>query len=977
MTSIWGNDNGGGGSGANGHRVIITYSYSQNILGNYTDVSWQVGIDYGDPNYWNNIRNRSYSFGLVTGSSISAVSGSLSGSDATIINTSDPGYGGQIHYFYSGTARITHNGSGQGTINMQASARFNGSYDSNINSNVALPDIPQNPADPSSVTSVRTSDTQASLSWTNNSTGTAPYANIKVYRAVDAGSFSLLTTLGVVTSYSDTTTSANHRYRYKVSAVGTNTAESGQVAAAAAVYMTPGTPTIGTATKQLNNDVVLTWTNNCNYGDSSWGTDIYESQNGGSFVYLASVGSGTSFTHVAPSTAVTHAYKVLHTKGALFSALSAASNTVTLLSTAAAPTGLAPAGVARDAAEVIVFTWTHNPTDGTPQSKYQLQYKIGAGSFVTVGPTTSGVSSYSMPASTLTNGNTITWHVATAGQNGTIGAYSADSTFTASARPTSTISVPSGGSYSQSLLTTSWAYFQANGSAQALWHAYLYKVTAGPTYTTLEEKTGTTESSTSFTTPLVNGQQYAVRVYLTSAVGLESINASTELETFTVAFQPPAPATISAVYVDDTGRAIVTVVGSSAVASIQALTLDGTGDWGSTVDNAALDITGDIDIMADIIATDWTPSTMQGIVEKWLTASNLSYALALDTAGKLRFRITTSGVIGTLVEGVSSVAVGAADGSRLSVRARRVGTTVTFYTSTDTDLSTATWSTLGTTATVSGTIFSGTSALTIGSNGSGAALNGKVFSALVKNSAGTTVAYPIYSVQPAGTTSFADAPGRTWTLVDNASISVAIPGLEAIDHIDIQRRINGGAWVTWAAGIVLPGDFTVNVTDVAPITNGLNEYQALVFSALPSSTVSNIASLSVDDELWGFLGYGNNFSTIVKMRARLAMRVAVGRSKATYYFAGRSKPVELSGEQTRFGLAVSATLMGPSNGGVSSEPSAIEAAAITTGPVLWRDHTGRRVFASLSDVIVDYTTLANKYPVSFNLTEVDFDENVG
>jgi len=980
VTSIWGNDNGGGGSGANGHRVIITYSYSQNILGNYTDVSWQVGIDYGDPNYWNNIRNRTYSFSAVTGTASYVSGNATSGSDSTIINTSDPGYGGQIHYFYSGVVRITHDSNGHGTINMQASAMFNGSYTSSINTNVALPDIPQNPAAPSGMTASRTSDTQASLSWTNNSTGTAPYANIKVYRSVDNGAYSLITTLGVVTSYSDTTTSANHKYLYKVSAVGTNTAESAQSGASAAVLMTPAANSGLTATKVGAGDIKLDWIVNSNYkGNSELQHDIYDSPDGTTWNYVTTVfGATITYTHVAPSTAVTHRYRITtFPPSTTLYATSNVSNIITLLSTAAAPTGLAPAGVYKDATEAIVFTWTHNPTDGTAQTKYQLQYKIDAGSFVTVGPTSSGTSSYTMPASTLTNGHTITWHVATAGQNGTIGAYSADSVFTTSDRPTSTITVPTS-SYTQSLLTTSWAYFQAQSSAQASWHAYLYRVDAGPTYVTLEEKTGTTESGTSFVTPLSNGLTYAVRVYVTSAVGLASVDAGTELQTFTVTFQPPAGATISAVYGDDTGKAIVTVVGSSPVSSIQALVLDGTGDWGSTVDTAVLDITGDIDMSIDVQANDWTPTTGAGLVEKWGAGANQrSYALVLTSGGNLRFRLSTDGTSGTIVEATSSVVTGFTDGTRHSVRVTRVGSTVTFYTSTDTDLSTATWTQLGTTQTAAGTMFSGSQALLLGADGIGAALNGNIFSALVKNSAGTTVAYPIYSTKAAGTTSFSDAPGRTWTLVGNANIATVIPGLEAIDHIDLQRRINGGDWVTWAAGVVLPIDLTVNVTDSAPITNGDNEYRALIYSALPSSAISNTADMPVNDELWGFLGYGNNFSTIVKMRARLAMRTSVGRAKATYHFAGREDPVELSGEQVTFGLAVSATLMGPSNGGLSSEPEELEAAGVTTGPILWRDHTGRRVFASLSDVVIDYNTLANKFPASFNLTRVAFDENVG
>ena len=45
--------------------------------------------------------------------------------------------------------------------------------------------------------------------------------------------------------------------------------------------------------------------------------------------------------------------------------------------------------------------------------------------------------------------------------------------------------------------------------------------------------------------------------------------------------------------------------------------------------------------------------------------------------------------------------------------------------------------------------------------------------------------------------------------------------------------------------------------------------------------------------------------------------------------------------------------------------------------VCWRDYSGRRIFASLSNVDVAYEAVANKFPASFTLTRVDYDENVG
>jgi hypothetical protein len=886
--------------------------------------------------------------------------------------------------FGSGTVVIDHDSSGNATITMAGAHVGSSGAFSNSSLSQAIDPIPQTPAAPSSCTATRVSDTQQTVGWTNNSTGTAPYAGIKVYRSTDAGGFALIATLGVVTTYSDTTTVANHKYTYRVSAVGVNTVESG-FATASAIWTTPGTPTTLVATKLAGGNIRLTWANNVNF--SEYTVRIEESQNGGAYSEITSVSTGTTtWDHVAPLSSVTHTYRIRSrttTGTTLNSSYSNESATIVLLTTASPPTGLAPSGVARDAAEAIVFTWVHNETDGTPQTKYQLQYKIDAGSFVTVGPTTSGVSSYTLPAATLTNAHTITWHVATAGENGTIGAYSADSSFTTSARPTSTISTPSGGSYTLSTLIANWTYFQAQSSAQAGWHAYLWRKGALSDYsdaTLIEEQAGTgTTSAATFTSVLLDGVTYAVRVYLTSAAGLTSIDSGTEREEFTVTYLPPADATISLAYEPNFGRMTVTISGSDPIPNKQGLLLDGTGDWGTTPDTGALDITGDIDLRADLMATDWTPTTTQGVIEKWVTGTNQrSYSLVLDNAGKLRMRLSTDGLTGSVVEAVSSVAVGAADGSRLAIRVARVGTTVTFYTSTDTDLSSATWTQLGTTATLSGSFFVGTAPLNVGSDAVSAAFNGTIFSAQVRNSAGTIVAYPNYVIQTAGATTFVDSASLTWSLVGNAHIVTVYFGTVAISTVDLQRQINGGDWVTWVVGVVLVGISPVAIiTDTTPTVHGENNYRAVIRSATPSSKLSSEVAYTTAETQWGFLSTGASFSEIVRMRARLANRANVSRDKSTYRFAGRMLPVELSGEGTQLGFSVAATLYPPSRGGMSSEPEDVEEMGRAKSIVLWRDYTGRRLFASLGPVSVDYNTDSVLYPVGFNLDQIDFDENIG
>lgn len=479
--------------------------------------------------------------------------------DGSHVHTGDwPPFGG----FGGGSTKIYHDASGNANITMTGAHQGTSGPISSASGTWALPQIPQTPASPSALTASRVSDTQASLAWTNNSTGTAPYAGVNVYRSTDGGGFALVASLGVVTSYTDTTITAGHKYTYRVSAVGSNGVEVGY-ATASAFWTTPSSPTSCTATKQGNGDVVVSWVNHVNY--SEYTTRIEESTNGGStWAEIASVASGiTSWTHVAPSTGLTHTYRVRSRTSSgttLNSAYSSNSNTVTLLATANPPTGLSPAGVARDATGAIVFTWTHNPADGTPQTKYQLQYKVDAGAYTTVGPTTSGASSYTLPANTVTNGHTITWHVATAGQNGTLSAYSADSTFATSAKPTAAFSAP-GSSYNSSQLTASWTYFQAQGSAQASFVAQLYDAGAN----LLEQVTGTTATSATFSTALADGASYTVKVTVTSAAGLASSTAS---QAFTVTFLPPAAVHLAAAYDAGAGAMVLTITGDDPVAGV-------------------------------------------------------------------------------------------------------------------------------------------------------------------------------------------------------------------------------------------------------------------------------------------------------------------------------------------------------------------------------------------------------------------------
>lgn len=201
-----------------------------------------------------------------------------------------------------------------------------------------------------------------------------------------------------------------------------------------------------------------------------------------------------------------------------------------------------------------------------------------------------------------------------------------------------------------------------------------------------------------------------------------------------------------------------------------------------TPDAASLDIVGDLDLRAHIAPQDWTPAARRAIVAKWNTTGNQrSYILRLNTTGTLSLFWSTNGT--ATMSATSTVAPTVVNREPLWVRATldvnngAAGNDVIFYTSTDG----STWTQLGATVTQAGvtSIFAGTARLTVGAHDDGASerLMGSVFAARVRNGiAGPVVANPDFNAQAAGTTSFVDAAGLTWTLQPTAVIGEAPAG---------------------------------------------------------------------------------------------------------------------------------------------------------------------------------------------------------
>jgi hypothetical protein len=215
------------------------------------------------------------------------------------------------------------------------------------------------------------------------------------------------------------------------------------------------------------------------------------------------------------------------------------------------------------------------------------------------------------------------------------------------------------------------------------------------------------------------------------------------------------------------------------------LQLDGRdANFVSTPDTAALDITGDLDVRAEI-CPDWYGPSNQIVIAKWdRPTAQESWLLQIATDGsgsRVYFRFSTDGTGAGerfFSQPLPQLPDRAAIRATLDVDNGAGGNTVTFYWS---DSLSGTWTMIGNPVTYSGgaaTVFSGSAPLRIGmrdDRGNGALvrhpLNGRAYRFEVRNGiGGSVVASPDFRATPAGATSLTDSSGRTWTLNGAAEV---------------------------------------------------------------------------------------------------------------------------------------------------------------------------------------------------------------
>lgn len=199
--------------------------------------------------------------------------------------------------------------------------------------------------------------------------------------------------------------------------------------------------------------------------------------------------------------------------------------------------------------------------------------------------------------------------------------------------------------------------------------------------------------------------------------------------------------------------------------SDNCLCLDGSAtNYATTPDSAAVSITGDIDIRADLALINWATAT-QGIVCK-LGANDgqRSYVFRMNSGALGQLELIWSNTGSGAITATSTVAVPFANYARgwvrvtLDVDNGAAGYTVVFYTSSDG----VTWTQLGATITVGGvtSIFDGNRVLGVGGGVGDTVAAGRIYRAMVLNGINGTVVFD---------SNFATAPKLATTFIESSS----------------------------------------------------------------------------------------------------------------------------------------------------------------------------------------------------------------
>jgi len=402
------------------------------------------------------------------------------------------------------------------------------------------------PNSPRSLTAESAGPTQIFLSWKEPSPNNGPaITGYKIEYKTTTSDYTVLTTIGNITSYTHTGLTAGSQYSYRAYAI--NSAGTSVVSNVATAK--PGhtlVPTNLIADDISPTSILLTWTapsqtfggNIAGYIISKrFAADVYDPVG-------ETTGQQTSYTVTGLQTGQTYTFvvKARYNIGTSSDNSSPASATPTASSSPPSKFTIpnSPTGLVATASSPIQIDLVWNaPTNdgGSPITGYRIDVKTGTGEYVTLKDNTGSTSrTYSHPD--RITGTTYTYKVYAINSVGTsTSSNEASATPTASSTPTETKTKPSqptslaATAISQNQINLSWKVPSNNGGEPITGYKIEASEGSGGAYQVLSQNAGT--GTTYSHTGLKPGTTYYYRVYAINSIGtgsFEDISATTKAQ---------------------------------------------------------------------------------------------------------------------------------------------------------------------------------------------------------------------------------------------------------------------------------------------------------------------------------------------------------------------------------------------------------------------------------------------------------------
>ncbi|HEX8525314.1 MAG TPA: fibronectin type III domain-containing protein [Tepidisphaeraceae bacterium] len=251
------------------------------------------------------------------------------------------------------------------------------------------PVAPRAPVSPTNLSATADSSSQVTLAWTDASDNETGF---KIYRAATGGIFVQIGTVGAgVSSYVDTSVSANASYSYRMRAtnsIGDSAYTDVVTVTTPLAPQAPVAPTALSATATSPSQIVLSWTDNSN---NETGFRIERATGAGSFAAIATLGAGvTSYADNGLAASTSYNYRVM-----AFNAVGDSGQTnVVGATTLAQPTApVAPSTVvaAASGTSQVALSWSDNADNET---SFVVERAIGAGAFAAIATLGTDTTSY-------------------------------------------------------------------------------------------------------------------------------------------------------------------------------------------------------------------------------------------------------------------------------------------------------------------------------------------------------------------------------------------------------------------------------------------------------------------------------------------------------------------------------------------------------------------------------------------------------